>query len=250
MMNKNLHFFSWKWALLFVLILPACRRDGKKNEHTVTAPKENRVPEGFDIHGIDVSRHNGEISWEGVSKAVLDSNKIKFVFIKSTEGLQLKDNAFERNWHWAGKQKLYRGAYHYFRPKVHPAIQAKHYIQHNKLEKGDLPPVLDIESNGGNSDKAVAKACKKWLKIIEAHYGVKPIIYTNLQYYNKIVRGKIKGYPIWIAQYGDCWPELDQNDKWVFWQHNDKGRIGGIKSDVDLNVFNGDSIALRNICLQ
>ena len=250
MRNKKRHFFSWNWALLLVLLLQLCWRYEKKSKQIDIKPKENRVPEGFHIHGIDVSRYNGNISWEGVSKAVLDSNKIKFVFIKSSEGVELNDRTFERNWHWAGKQKLCRGSYHYFSPQVDPTIQAKHYIQHNKLEKGDLPPVLDIEDCGKKSDKAVVSACKKWLKIIEKHYGVKPIIYTYLHFYNKILRGKIKGYPIWIAKYGEGFPQIDENNKLIFWQHSDKGRIPGINSDVDLNVIYGDSIALQYLCLQ
>jgi lysozyme len=33
--------------------------------------------------------------------------------------------------------------------------------------------------------------------------------------------------------------------QWTFWQHSEKGRVNGIISRVDFNVFNGDSTEFR-----
>ncbi len=43
------------------------------------------------------------------------------------------------------ENKIMRGAYHYYRPNENSIEQANLFIKTVKLQKGDLPPVLDIE---------------------------------------------------------------------------------------------------------
>lgn len=247
-MYKILWFLSWKLVLLLVLLFTHGK--GFPEEPRKPKPIVNRVPEGYDVHGIDISRHNGKISWAKVAGVKLDSNQIRFVFIKCTEGISHIDPSFGSNWNKAGEHHLSRGSYHFFLPRLNARQQALHYISNNKFENGDLPPVLDIEANDGKSDKAIATACKKWLRIIEKHYRVKPIIYTNTHFYSRVVKGRLKGYPIWIAQYSRDCPQLEPGENWHFWQHNDKGRIAGIGACVDLNVFHGDSLSFHNFCIK
>ncbi|MCK7558626.1 hypothetical protein MKQ70_27970 [Chitinophaga sedimenti] len=55
-------------------------------------------------------------------------------------------------------------------------------------------------------------------------------------------------YPLWVAHYYQKErPRI--NRRWVFWQHSDIGRVNGIRSHVDFNVFRGDSAALIKMCL-
>ena len=42
-------------------------------------------------------------------------------------------------------------------------------------------------------------------------------------------------YHIWIARYGEYKP----NFKLAYWQLSPDGKVRGIHSDVDINVFNG-----------
>ncbi|MFZ4543154.1 MAG: glycoside hydrolase family 25 protein [Saprospiraceae bacterium] len=259
MKQKRHWLFSWKWAaLIFMLCLHSEKGIHKidfiEDELSMRFKKyektKNVFPRGYSIHGIDISKHNGEVWWAKIKDAVLDSNKIQFVFIKSTEGMFFRDREFNDNWQSARRYNLTRGSYHFFRPSFNANFQAWNYIIHNRLKKGDLPPVLDLESSEGLSDMEVALMCKKWLKIVERHYAVKPIIYTNIKFYQRIVKGRLDEYPLWIAQYDQSKPRIDSSSQWTFWQHSDKGRIKGINEAVDLNVFNGDSIAFRKICLQ
>ena len=39
------------------------------------------APEGFECHGIDVSRHNGEIWWKKIAETSIDSQKIGLLLI-------------------------------------------------------------------------------------------------------------------------------------------------------------------------
>ena len=78
---------------------------------------------------------------------------------------------------------------------------------------------------------------KRWLGLVELHYGVRPIIYTGESYYNNFLKNDFKGYTFWIANYSTR--VSDVKDHWLFWQFSDRARINGIKGNVDVNVFNG-----------
>jgi hypothetical protein len=44
------------------------------------------MPLRYEVHGIDVSHHNGEINWKKVEKMRFEDNrKIEFAFLKATE---------------------------------------------------------------------------------------------------------------------------------------------------------------------
>ena len=48
---------------------------------------EVNYPEGYDIHGIDVSHYQGDIDWELLrNQGTIDDCPIRFVMIKATEG--------------------------------------------------------------------------------------------------------------------------------------------------------------------
>ncbi len=259
-MLKN-HFsqISWKWKILFLVLLLLGgdyirRRDFFEEENSVKYKKyeniSNTIPEGYAIHGIDISRHNGEVWWKKIVNTRIDSSKIGFVFIKATEGMFFFDREFSDNWHSARRHGLRRGAYHFFRPSFNAKLQAWNFIINTRLKKGDLPPVLDIEVDEGFSDMEITNACRTWLRIVENHYHTKPLIYTNIKFYNRVIRGKLDNYPLWIANYRQAKPQLPPDQDWLFWQHSEKGRLVGINEFVDLNVFKGDSSDLIKICIR
>src|SRR5690606_18068840 len=75
-----------------------------------------RLPSEPVIHGIDVSRHNGEIIWEQVKGHKLVDESLHFAVIKATEGGDLVDPLFQINWKAAREHAMVRGAYHFFTP--------------------------------------------------------------------------------------------------------------------------------------
>ncbi|MBK7121901.1 MAG: glycoside hydrolase family 25 protein [Chitinophagaceae bacterium] len=204
------------------------------------------LPVNYPIHGIDVSRYQHNIDWKAV-KAMEDKNiKIGFAFIKATEGLGRVDIGFRKNWFNAKKALMPRGAYHFFISSKSGKAQAENFIETVKLDKGDLPPVLDIESTNGASITDIQQRAKDWLLVIEKHYKVKPIIYTNIDFYSNFLDGHFDDYPLWVAHYYvKDKPRIERN--WIMWQHNEKGRVNGIDSFVDFNVFNGDSAAFKKL---
>ena len=136
------------------------------------------MPSGHSVYGIDVSRHQGDIDWERLSTGHHPDAPISFVYIKASEGSDFKDVKFKENFENARKHGFVRGAYHYFSTTSSGLSQANLFISMVKLRKGDLPPVLDIEEKPKNKKKYIEEV-KVWLKKVEEHYGVKPIIYAS-----------------------------------------------------------------------
>jgi lysozyme len=169
-----------------------------------------------------------------------------FAFIKATEGIANTDPNFKRNWKKSKDNEIIRGAYHFFIGSKDGRMQAENFIDQVDLEPGDMPPVLDAEQLNGNSVSEFKKEIKEWLDIVENHYGVKPIIYTNVDFYKRNLGPEFDDYPLWVAHYYQLQqPRIGRG--WSFWQHSDEGRVNGIVYKVDFNVFNGDSAEFRNL---
>jgi lysozyme len=198
------------------------------------------LPIDYEIHGIDVSHHQSVISWDDVKKMKVKDVNLQFAVIKATEGISRVDWQFRRNWREAKQAGMARGAYHFFISSRDGKQQAENFIATVKLEKGDLPPVLDIEQTNRQNAQTIRKRAMDFLRAVEAHYGVKPIIYTNVDFYEQYLGEEFSDYPLWVAHYIQRNKPRIQR-KWTFWQHSEKGRVNGITTAVDFNVFDGDS---------
>ena len=72
---------------------------------------------------------------------------------------------------------------------------------------------------------------------MEKKFGVKPIIYTNESIRSKYLQdGRLKGYDTWISKYNDS----PQNEDWRIWQITEKGLVGGVEGNIDINLYKGD----------
>jgi len=198
------------------------------------------MPKGYTVHGIDISKHQGTIDWKRVSKMKKNDIRISFAFIKATEGITRQDHKFETNWKQAGQNGLLRGAYHFYYPSRDAVKQADNFIKVVKLSKGDLPPVVDIELSNGKNAKKICADLQVFIDKIEKHYDVKPIIYTNINFYNTYLIGSFDDYPLWIAGYFDHDRFYNEfTTPWILWQHSERGKVDGIRGNVDFNVFKG-----------
>lgn len=207
------------------------------------------MPLRYEVHGIDISHYQGLIDWERLALNKETEFPIHFVFLKATEGGTLGDETFTQNFGQARRHGFIRGAYHYFIPGTDAHKQADFFIRTVQLAKGDLPPVLDIETLGRKSPQALRAAAKTWLQRVESHYGIKPILYTSYKFKERYLNDSILDtYPYWIAHY--YVDSVRYAGKWHFWQHTDAGVVPGIKEEVDLNVFNGTLEQLQALTLQ
>jgi len=198
--------------------------------------------------GLDVSEYQGKIRWTYVD-TLEQKFPLHFVFIRATVGNDRKDHQFKRNWLGAKENKMIRGAYHYYRPNENSLEQAELFIKTVTLKKGDLPPVLDIEKLPKNqSIERLKIGLRRWLKAVELHYGVKPIIYTGEKYYDDFLKEEFSDYLFWIANYNFYREEIQED--WLFWQFTEKATVPGIDYKVDVNIYNGDLQQLRYITVE
>ena len=206
------------------------------------------LPLGYKIHGIDVSSYQGNIYWPAVAQMHDQDVNIKFAFIKATEGLKNVDRQYNNNWQNAKQANIIRGAYHFFLATKSGRLQAQNFIKTVKLETGDLPPVLDIEELYGVRPDSMRSRVSAWLVAIEKAYNVKPLIYTNVSFYKNFLGHQFDEYPLWVAHYFvQKQPGVDEG--WSFWQHNATGKINGIKTRVDFDVFSGDTTTFNSLLM-
>lgn len=188
--------------------------------------------------GIDISHYQDNIKWSEVTW-IYDDYPINFIIVRSTMGIDTKDNTYRENWAALNNSRFIRGAYHYYRPDESSTEQAQNFISTVNLVTGDLPPILDIEHLPKNqSINQLKVGIRNWLDIVERHYGVKPIIYSGQHYFDNYLSPEFNDCVIWIANY-NSWVHGPESH-WAMWQFSEKGRVKGIKGLVDLNVFNGD----------
>lgn len=197
--------------------------------------------------GLDVSQFQGDINWEEVD-SVENKFPLHFVFIRASAGSDKEDSRFAENWKQAKQHHFIRGAYHYYRPNENSIEQADNFIKVVTLHKGDLPPVLDIEKLPKNQSMDSLKVgLKRWLTKVDAHYKVRPIIYTGEKYYNDFLKEEFKGYTFWVANYNFFVENI--KDDWLFWQFTQKARINGIDENVDINIYNGTPQMLQYLTI-
>ena len=206
-------------------------------------------PEGYEIHGIDISHYQGKIDWEQLKNAMIKGCPVRFVIIKSTEGSSRLDENFRENFNQARDFGFIRGVYHFWSNKSTAREQAYYFLDQVHLTDGDLPPVLDIEHTP--ADKSVEdfqRDVLTWLHIVEDKYHVKPIIYTYYKFKEQYLSAPVfEDYPYWIAHY--YVDKVQYKGKWKFWQHTDVGKLPGIKGYVDFNIYNGSYYELKQLCI-
>lgn len=187
----------------------------------------------YQLRGIDLSAHNGKVDFGQVSDAGID-----FVILKASEGSRFRDSRFDENYRMAMDNRLYVGAYHFFRFDVDGVVQARNFMGAVDGKDLSVPLVIDVEEYGNPIFFSTEKVVRRLRDMIDEltvnEYPV--MIYTNKDGYAKFVRGNFDDYPLWLCTFSDP-PETIE---WTLWQYSHSGEVDGIKGDVDLNVFYGD----------
>jgi len=217
------------------------------------------------VFGIDVSGWVAGPDWGAVS-----NQGVKFVFVKALENT-FPDSKFSQHWQGSKSVGMLRGAYHFFHPEANNSVlQANSFIQAVAADKGELPPVLDLEQvyvNGNPislpTGDAMLAVIKQWLDPVESAFGRKPMIYASAFFLNQqgINASWLNNYPLWVAQYpyapgtnaeytsASMMPTPTSGmprqpagfQPWMFWQYSSKGQLAGFSSSqlLDFNYFNG-----------
>ena len=202
---------------------------------------------GDPVKGIDVSHFQGDVDWSKVKAA-----GVQFAFVKATEGVIEVDPKFASNWDAMKEAGLVRGAYARYAVGEDPAKQAAHFLATVRLESGDLPPVVDVETlnRGQEATPALAAGLHTYLAAIEAATSVKAIVYTSPGFWDAHFDDTFGAYPLWVAEYGTEEPKAVKGwDGWTFWQHGQGGAVDGVTGKVDLDSFAEPLSSLRGLAL-
>jgi lysozyme len=194
------------------------------------------------VWGIDLSHHQRNVDWDQIA-----CENPHFIFFKATEGATHIDNMYHKYKFEAAERGIKVGSYHFFSYATSGKDQALHFLKTAHIQKGDLPPVLDVEFKKHMASSAwIAKNVKEWITIIEDSIGVKPIIYCPCRMYNEHLQTVLSDdYHLWIADYRKNPPGCN----WTFWQKTDSHKLNGIAGNVDYNEFRGNILDLQEILI-
>ena len=214
-------------------------------------------PPGPPAAGIDTSSfqhpHGARVDW----RAVRESG-ISYAYVKATEGSDLVDPWFARDWAGVAKAGLYRGAYHYARPEAGTAVaDADRFLRvMGPLDgPGDLPPALDVEEAGTLDPTALADWVASWLAEVEQHTGRTPVIYTRASFWTAHLADtdRFATSALWVAHYTndpDPGPPFGGWPTWTLWQWSSTGTTFGVHAAVDQDRLAGGGPALAALAAQ
>ncbi len=209
-----------------------------------TAPHpwpRGQSPADHAVHGVDVSRFQGQIDWQRAAGA-----SVSFAFIKATEGGDRVDPMFRDNWRGAAAAGVPRGAYHFYYFCRPAAEQAAWFIANVPREANALPPVLDMEWNPFSPTctvrpppETVRAEAAVFLSALTRHYGKRPLIYTTVDFWERNEMWRLRGFEYWLRSVSAHPRERYDGHPWTFWQYTGTGLAPGFRGEVDLNAFHG-----------
>ena len=187
--------------------------------------------------GIDVSKYQGNVNWRKVK-----NSGIEFVILRAGYGKNTVDECFVRNIKECIKYGFDIGVYWFiygineleaiqnanmchsvispYKDKINMKVWCD--LEYDTETKANKKGVIFTKELRTNMVKAFCERMKS--------YGYEVGNYTN-QDYLKNKFGDLSMYPLWLAKYssskGNCDCEL--------WQYTSKGRVDGIKGNVDMN---------------
>ncbi len=236
---------------------------GRWSSGSLVVPSGKSFADGDRVYGVDISHHQKHISWDilalycnasgtvysGKAKSYTYARPVDFVYMKATEGESHKDTKYLEYVQNARTHYIPKGAYHFFKENVGAAAQMRNFFSVAVFDRGDMPPALDVELDPkvakNYGEKRLRDSILVCLKMMEEHFGVRPIIYTGDRARSSYMDDDcFAGYDFWLARYG----KEPQNEKYRMWQFSQGGQMSGLKReyDIDLDEFMGTYRSFRN----
>ena len=214
-------------------MLGACQGSNKKASRRAGVPTRNQDAK---YNGIDISSHQGYVDWAKVSS----DQDICFVYIKATEGATYHSPHYIHNFTQARRHGLLVGSYHYLTSSSSVDEQFKNFSMYALKPQQDLIPMLDIETRGDWSRSQLIDSVNKFCQLVENLYGVQPMIYSTMGFYNKNLAPHFNNHHLYIGRYSNEAPEITWEGEYTIWQYSETGIIPGIDTYVDLCRYRDD----------
>ena len=202
-----------------------------------------------EVLGIDVSHYQLDINWKKVA-----ADDKQFAILKCMYEAQShrKDEYFEENYRQCGIYGLSRGVYIFIASSsiADPEGDAKSLLKHLADRPLEYGIWLDYEADVlRRQGKAKIEEMTYIYSNLFRSAGYYTGIYCNKDWYDNVISDKLKNdFDFWIARYpkrdqGDYHPSSKLRPNYrtaVAWQYSSKGKVDGIKGNVDLDVdFDG-----------
>jgi GH25 family lysozyme M1 (1,4-beta-N-acetylmuramidase)/phage tail protein X len=216
------------------------------------------------VLGIDVAQYEPRVDWRA-----LRAQNVRFALVRATSGSGFVDPKFVNHWAGARAEGILRGAYHYLFAEEDAKRQAQLFISTVGADKGELPPIVDLEDayNEKASNAKIISTCKAVIDIVEQAFGRKPMVYSRKTYLDAhfTQSGKApawaKDYELWVAQYPFKFDPTVMPNKnmpmqppgwkpWRIWQFSETAILEGVMDEnnmptrIDLNWFRGTEAEL------
>ncbi|KAA0972572.1 glycoside hydrolase family 25 protein [Aureimonas fodinaquatilis] len=241
-MRKNLFKRLLSLATVpLVLAIAGCQTASLSVEDLGLTRISGQTSAHYPIHGIDISKYQGEIDWHTARR-----DGVEFVYIKATEGGDLLDSRFHENWRGARAAGIPHGAYHFFywcRPGIE---QARWFIKNVPQDALSLPPVLDVEWTPHSPtctrrpERAeVIREMGAFMDALEKHYRVRPMIYSTVDMHRERLVGAFPGHKFWLRAVAAHPDEIYEDRQFHLWQYTATGTVAGIRGEVDRNAYAG-----------
>ncbi len=188
--------------------------------------------------GIDVS------DWQGyIDYAQVRESGIEIVYIKASQGSNIKDPYFDINYENAKKNGLKVGFYHFLTAtNIEEAEnEARFFASVISGKNPDCKLVMDYEVFGGVSVEETNQIAEIFLESVKRLTNKEVIVYSDLS--NSIDRFSkelASNYELWLAYYGN-YNELNNVESnwnnWIGVQYTDRGRVPGVSGSVDRDLY-------------
>lgn len=204
------------------------------------------------LKGIDVSEHQGVIDWPKVKES-----GINFVMIRAGYGKNNIDKQFVNNITTCNRLGIPCGVYwfSYAYTDEMAKNEAEYCIAAIKPYKVEFPVVFDFEYDSVNyaakkgvtvSKTLASNLVKAFCDTVE-NAGYFAMNYANQDYLNRYFAGAAKtDYDLWLAEWPSD-PNFENPPACGIWQYTSKGKVDGIKGNVDMNItYNDYSEIIKN----
>lgn len=220
--------------LIAMMLLSSCKDTAKRTDDS-----QRKLPprnEHAKYDGIDISSYQGYIDWAKVSS----DKDIRFVYIKATEGATYRSPHYAHNITQARRYGLLVGSYHYLTSTSTIDEQFRNFSTYALKTVQDLMPMLDVEVRGNWSRSQLIDSVGKFCDLVENYYGVQPMIYSTMGFYNKNLTPHFNKHKLYIGRYSNSEPEINWEGEYTIWQYSESGIIPGIDAYVDLCRYRKD----------
>ena len=195
------------------------------------------------IKGIDISKHQGLIDFMQVVESGIEFAIVRTGYSRGHQDIRFLEYASKIQ---QTPGLLLPAVYHFsYALSVEHAVEEAKFavslVEKAKLNKDTIifydyeyDSVKWAKENGLHITKELCFAFTEAFCDEVTRLGYKPGVYFNMSYYNDYYTPEVLGkYILWLAQ----WNNEEPRTECTFKQYSSKGKISGINSNVDLNIW-------------